>query len=145
MSTRTLPTPTALPAYRWSPIGARGYALCADGLVRRFVVTGDVDTWFSVPARVTYRANGERHTVTGYVTPASSDARPELGETARTLRFHAYRYGANGDAIPLHTCGAPRYVTGDPCGSLTFSPDETARCYVCRNRPTNHTSERNNR
>lgn len=61
---------------------------CEDGK-RRFVrITGEPDTFFSVPARTSVRHNGKNVTVSGYVT--YNDDEPE---------FRAYSYGKNGHLL----------------------------------------------
>ena len=78
-----------------------GRALCSDGKVRKVrFYDGIADTFFSIPSRV----NVGKRTVSGYVTTetlggwsTASDDDPIV------VKFVAYQYGANADALPRGT------------------------------------------
>lgn len=70
-------------------LAVRG-ALCSDGKRRTARVTGEPDTFFSLPARVKVRGR----TVTGFLTVDRSDP------SVREWRFHANRFGKNGHLLP---------------------------------------------
>lgn len=74
-----------------------GAAQCADGTVRRLKrIATTADTFFSIPASVV--AHGR--TVSGYVTvETSAGSSVETEEDPSVVRFYAYRYGKNHDAI----------------------------------------------
>lgn len=59
---------------------------CPDGKARVAVITGEADTFFSVPARV--KAKGK--TVTGFVTTTA-----EYNGEAEGLKFVPNKYGKN--------------------------------------------------
>ena len=83
--------------------------LCSDGIVRTATVTGEPDTVWTVPARVSVHGR----TVTGSVYhrgnldfsrpgwPAYSDDDPIV------WRFSAYQYRKNADALPPWPNTAP--------------------------------------
>lgn len=83
-------------SYPWG-VYVGGKALCADGKVRALKrISSTADTYFSVPASVT--ANGK--TVAGYVTvDALSGSSVATDDDPAVVRFIAYRYRKNGDAI----------------------------------------------
>ena len=66
-------------------------ALCADGVRRYARITGEADTWFSLPAQVQVRAGGRRVTVTGFVT---------LDSCNEDIEFTANSAGRNGHLLP---------------------------------------------
>jgi len=70
--------------------GKRLPALCRDGVTRSAVITGQADTWFSIPAAVQLSVAGKRRTVSGYVT------HDEAGKVC----FRAYLYRSNHVLIP---------------------------------------------
>ncbi len=45
-------------------IPSHGRAICPDGIIRCFRITGQADTFFSIPAQVRYKGK----TVTGFIT-----------------------------------------------------------------------------
>lgn len=61
-------------------------ALCQDGKRRTAWISGEADTYFSIPARV--KVHGR--TVSGFVTGR------EAGEGEQDYEFIAYTYGKNG-------------------------------------------------
>lgn len=65
---------------------------CQDGERRTAIITGEADTFFSIPAKVRVRGKW----VSGYVTNADSLYFPEGYE------FRANRFGKNGHLIPEH-------------------------------------------
>ena len=77
---------------------AGGAALCSDGVVRRLKrIAETADTFFSVPASVTVKGR----TVAGYVTVETRDGFSTVTPADPALvRFVAYRYGKNADALP---------------------------------------------
>ncbi len=78
-----------------------GSALCKDGKVRTLKrISESADTFFSVPASVEVRQNGKRFTVAGYVSVDTvSGSSVETEDDPAIVRFHAYRYGKNGDKV----------------------------------------------
>ena len=71
-------------------VGVR-HALCVDGARRYARLTGDADTFFSIPAQVQVRAEGRRATVTGFVT---------LDSCNEDIEFVANSAGRNGKLLP---------------------------------------------
>jgi len=49
-------------------LGDRVRAVCRDGVIRSAVITGNPDTWFSLPAAVQVTVAGKRKTVAGYLS-----------------------------------------------------------------------------
>lgn len=76
--------------------GRRLPVVCRDGVTRSAVITGQADTWFSIPAAVQVYAGGKRRTVSGTVYPLPF---------SRLLSFYAT--GANAALIPW-TAHKPR-------------------------------------
>lgn len=70
--------------------GRRLPAVCRDGVTRSAVITGQADTWFSIPAAVQVTVAGKRRTVAGFLSHDVNGVR----------RFHAYLYRANHALIP---------------------------------------------
>ena len=71
--------------------GRRLPAVCRDGVTRSAVITGQADTWFSIPAAVQVTTSGgKRRTVAGYLTH----------DDAGKVCFRAYLYRANHVFIP---------------------------------------------
>jgi hypothetical protein len=77
--------------------GNRLPALCRDGITRSAVITGQANTWFSVPAAVQVTSGGKRRTVAGFLSH----------DMAGTVCFRAYLYRANHALIPW-TAHKPR-------------------------------------
>lgn len=77
--------------------GKRLPVVCRDGITRSAVITGQADTWFSIPAAVQVTAGGKRRTVAGYLTH----------DTPGKVCFRAYLYRPNHVFIPL-TAHKPR-------------------------------------
>lgn len=77
----------------WS-LYSRGRAICPDGRARNLKrIAPTADTWFSVPAAVTYRGR----TVTGYVSVETEGGySTETPDDPAIVRFRPYLYGANG-------------------------------------------------
>ena len=75
-----------------------GQALCSDGKLRRLKrIASTADTFFSVPASV----NVGKRTVSGYVTvECRSGSSVETDDDPAVVKFIAYSYGRNGDALP---------------------------------------------
>lgn len=69
-----------------SPTLVSVLAECPDGKVRRIYVTGEPDTWFSLPVRVTYKGK----TVRGSIMVIEHDRQEPY------IRFSPYRYLRNG-------------------------------------------------
>lgn len=63
--------------------------LCSDGVRRTAWVSGQADTWFSIPARVKVKGK----TVSGYVTGRDFDH-------PNDLEFHQYLYCKNHNLLP---------------------------------------------
>lgn len=106
--------------------GRRLPAVCRDGVTRSAVITGQADTWFSIPAAVQVTAGGKRRTVAGYLTH----------DNAGTVCFRAYLYRANHVFIPL-TGHKPRLaklarklIAAVKCVNGDYSPAVMAE--VCR-------------
>lgn len=74
-------------------------ALCSDGRRRRATITGQPDTYFSIPAKVKYQGK----TVSGFITTRDSD-------------YHFLGTGRNKDTIPdlLLTCYYDQRLYLDP-------------------------------
>lgn len=72
----------------WASLAAIEHCLCQDGKRRYVRITGEPDTFFSVPARVSVSVKGKNVTVSGYVT--YDDDEPE---------FRAYTYRKNGHLL----------------------------------------------
>lgn len=70
--------------------GRRLPAVCRDGVTRSAVITGQAETWFSLPAAVQVTVAGKRRTVAGFLSHDVNGVR----------RFHAYLYRANYALIP---------------------------------------------
>lgn len=66
-------------------------ALCPDGKRRTAWITGEADTFFSIPARVTYKGR----TVTGFVTYGNAEGLVAQ-EDSDDYQFHANKFGKNG-------------------------------------------------
>lgn len=84
-------------------------ALCADGRVRttkRMAITAD--TFFSVPAAVEVAGR----TVSGYITVEclSGSSVPTPDDPA-AVKFIAYQYRANADALPRGAYKEPQEIT----------------------------------
>lgn len=77
--------------------GRRLPVVCRDGVTRSAVITGQQDTWFSLPAAVQVTVAGKRRTVAGFLSHDVNGVR----------RFHAYLYRANHALIPW-TAHKPR-------------------------------------
>jgi hypothetical protein len=77
----------------WS-IYVSGAALCPDGKVRRLKrIASTADTFFSIPASVTYL----RKTVSGFVTVKTLDGfDTPTEEDPAVVKFIPYTYGKNG-------------------------------------------------
>lgn len=75
-----------------------GAAMCSDGKVRTLKrIAQTADTFFSVPASV----NVGKRTVSGYVTvECRSGLSTETDDDPAVVKFVAYSYGRNGDALP---------------------------------------------
>jgi len=70
--------------------GKRLPAVCRDGVKRSAVITGQADTFFSIPAAVQVTVGGKRRTVAGHIYMDMENVR----------RFAAYSYMANAALIP---------------------------------------------
>jgi hypothetical protein len=70
--------------------GRRLPVVCRDGVIRSAVITGQADTWFSIPAAVQVTAAGKRRTVAGFLSH----------DMAGKVCFRAYLYRANHSLIP---------------------------------------------
>lgn len=75
-----------------------GRAMCSDGKVRNLKrIAQTADTFFSIPAAV----NVGKRTVSGYVTVETAEGMStETPDDPAVVKFIAYTYGANGDALP---------------------------------------------
>jgi hypothetical protein len=71
--------------------GRRLPVVCRDGVIRSAVITGQPDTFFSIPAAVQITAGGKRRTVSGSL----------YHDIDGKVSFGAYRYRANHIFIPL--------------------------------------------
>lgn len=91
--------------------GRRLPVVCRDGITRSAVITGQADTWFSLPAAVQVTAGGKRRTVAGFLSY----------DVNGVCRFHAYLYRANHVFIPW-TAHKPRLAAAARrlMGALTF-------------------------
>ncbi len=77
--------------------------MCSDGKVRALArIAETADTFYSVPAAVTVCADGQRWTVTGYISTESEEGwTVETADTDPTIvKFTAYSYGRNADRLP---------------------------------------------
>lgn len=100
---------------RWSDfVGQRGRrvfdCLCPDGRRRTVRLTGEADTYFSIPATVVVRD----HSVSGYVTGCETDGEPDY-------EFRVVTYGKNSWVFPqaiLLPGATVRFV--DPVGGATY-------------------------
>jgi hypothetical protein len=83
-----------------------GRAICSDGKVRSLKrIAETADTFFSIPAAVT--VNGR--TVAGYVTIETEDGFSTWTEDDPAIvKFVAYTYGKNHDALPSGKWTRPR-------------------------------------
>jgi hypothetical protein len=83
-----------------------GRALCSDGKVRSLKRIGETaDTFFSIPAAVTV----DGRTVAGYVTIETEDGfSTETDVDPAVVKFVAYTYGKNHDALPSGKWTRPR-------------------------------------
>jgi len=70
--------------------GKRLPAVCRDGVTRSAVITGQPDTFFSLPAAVQVTVAGKRRTVSGFLTH----------DEAGMVCFRAYLYRSNHALIP---------------------------------------------
>jgi len=77
--------------------GRRLPAVCRDGVTRSAVITGQPDTWFSIPAAVQITSGGKRRTVAGSL----------YHDIDGKVSFGAYLYRANHVFIPW-TAHKPR-------------------------------------
>lgn len=84
-------------SYPWG-VYRGGRALCSDGKVRALArISVTADTFFSVPASV--KVNGR--TVSGYVTVQTVNGFDTAADDdPSVVRFVAYKYGKNADALP---------------------------------------------
>ena len=71
-------------------------AVCSDNHVRRVHVTGEPDTWFSLPARVTVA----KKTVTGFLTTDEESTGDPERPYVQVWRFAAYGYRKNTNVLP---------------------------------------------
>ena len=81
-------------------------ALCSDGKLRTTSrISTIADTFFSVPAAVVvYDGKGGRKTVSGYITfETLGGLSTEFDGDPTTVKFVAYTYGKNHDALPRGT------------------------------------------
>lgn len=86
--------------------------LCSDGIVRNVSrIANTADTFFSIPAAVKVKGR----TVSGYVTmetlTGSSIASPTASDDPTCVKFVAYTYGKNADALPEGTYTVPATET----------------------------------
>jgi hypothetical protein len=88
-----MPNPSGFEFYP----GKRLPALCRDGVTRSAVITGQANTWFSLPAAVQVTVAGKRRTVAGFLSH----------DQAGKVCFRAYLYRANHSLIPW-TAHKPR-------------------------------------
>ena len=121
--------------YSYYP-GKRLPAVCRDGVTRSAVITGEADTFYTLPAAVQVTAGGKRRTVTGSV----------YHDREGKVCFGAYLYRANHVFIPL-TRHKPRlaavalrlikataYGRGAPGYIWDYSADHAAALAAgCRN------------
>lgn len=70
--------------------GRRLPVVCRDGVTRAAVITGQPDTFFSIPAAVQITSGGKRRTVSGSL----------YQDIDGKVSFGAYRYRANAALIP---------------------------------------------
>jgi hypothetical protein len=94
--------------------GKRLPALCRDGVTRSAVITGQANTWFSVPAAVQVTSGGKRRTVAGFITyagkfPLNRFAPPGKSNVSGTPPFQCEftGTGTNAGLIPW-TAHKPR-------------------------------------
>lgn len=90
IQTRTFPDGTSITqSFPWGfYVTAR--VVCTDGKMRQVKrIASTADTAFSVPASVEVRRNGQRRTVSGYITMDDDG-----------VRFIASIYGKNGHLLP---------------------------------------------
>ena len=89
-------------------IPSHGRAICPDGVIRAFRITGQPDTFFSIPARITYKGK----TVTGFITTCHtvegkkriasgwSNYEGDYTDIWDEYEFCPNKYGKNGDIFP---------------------------------------------
>jgi hypothetical protein len=108
--------------YGYCP-GNRLPAVCRDGVTRSAVITGQADTYFSLPAAVQVTAGGKRRTVSGFVTKGSFEAK---GSNAALIPFTRHKPRLAAAALRLikataYGHGAPGYIwdyAGDHAAAL---------------------------
>lgn len=73
----------------WQIPVAVKHCLCPDGTRRRVRITGQADTFFSIPASVTVKRDGKATTISGYVTGREGE------NGAKDYEFVPTAYGKN--------------------------------------------------
>lgn len=64
--------------------------LCSDGKRRTVQLSGEPDTFFSIPGHVKVRKDGKSYTIVGFIT-SDSDG---------DIKFYPYQYRKNGKILP---------------------------------------------
>jgi hypothetical protein len=104
------------PAWGFAPVAVR-HCMCPDGIRRYARLTGQPDTFFSIPASVKYGGV----TVSGFVTGRSN---PE-GED---YEFCPYTYRKNAGLFARHICPECGNATA---GGATFARPDLGCCDSC--------------
>lgn len=100
------------------PVAVRD-CLCPDGSRRAVRLTGDADTFFSIPARVVVRVpdpvygGTTQTTVTGFVTGRDTD---DPNDLRNDYEFVPYAYGKNGDIFDRIIAAKPT-ATAHACAT----------------------------
>ena len=91
---------------------SHGRAICPDGVIRYFRITGQPDTFFSIPAQVKYKGK----TVTGFITTCDTiegkkrtremrdNYEGDYTDVWSEYEFRPNKYGKNGDIFPSEEC-----------------------------------------
>ena len=69
----------------------KAQAECSDGVMRMVQITGAADTFFSIPARLSFR----KTTIAGFVSWHN-----DHDTDTQTLRFYPYKYRKNHNLLP---------------------------------------------
>src|SRR6185295_2450812 len=90
--------PARYPSMWGGQTGSQYRVLCSDGRIRTATATGEADTFYTIPARLSVRGR----TVSGHVY-----TRESWDETGPLYRFSASSYRKNADALPAWPIARP--------------------------------------